>query len=266
MDCETLLFETDDRGVATLAMNRPAVNNAFNAAMIAEMTAAIAWAAAQDHVRLLVLTSTGQHFSAGADLNWMKGMAAMNLDDNRADADKLAQLMHTLYAFPKPSIARVTGAAYGGAVGLIASCDMAFAATDARFCLSEVKLGLAPAVISPYVINAMGARNSSRYFLTAEAFSAATAVSMGLLHDAVDSSVLNSHIDTIVSALLDNGPQALKACKQLIHTISAGGIEASVIDFTTDLIARLRVSAEGQEGLGAFLEKRTPHWQKRTPQ
>lgn len=260
MNYQTITFAINDTGVATLTMNRPAVSNAFNAEMIAEMTHALAICASDHQIRLLILQSSGQHFSAGADLNWMKSMARMSYEENRSDAACLSNLMHALYSLGKPTIARVNGASFGGAVGLIACCDMAFAIDTATFCLSEVKLGLVPAVISPYVIKAIGQRNASRYFLTAEVFDAASATDMGLLSACCKEAELDAMIDKVSGLILKNGPQAVQQAKALVQHVSDQPIDDGIRNHTIDLIASIRVSEEGQEGLNAFLGKRKPAW------
>lgn len=260
MNYQTINFDISADGVASLTLNRPQVSNAFNAEMIAEMTDAIATCSADTTARLLLLRSQGQHFSAGADINWMQSMARMSYEENQRDANALANLMHTLYSLEKPSIAVVNGAAFGGAVGLIACADMAFANQNATFCLSEVKLGLVPAVISPYVISAIGARNASRYFLTAEAFDATTARQAGLINECYTAADLDTAVKKIVTQILNNGPRALHEAKALIRRVARHAVDDEIRHYTANLIARIRVSAEGQEGLNAFIEKRKPVW------
>ncbi|WNO61745.1 enoyl-CoA hydratase/isomerase family protein [Rheinheimera sp. MMS21-TC3] len=250
----------DKRGVATLTLNRPEVHNAFDDKMIAELISILGNLASDDAVRVLVLNAKGKNFSAGADLNWMRAMADKDYQQNLDDADELAELMHKLDRFPKPSIALVQGAAFGGAVGLVACCDIAIATDNASFCLSEVKIGLIPAVISPYVMRALGERQSRRYFITAERFSANTALDMGLLHQVVAQDQLDTAVDNFIQTLLQNSPAAIKAAKTLIHNIYNRKIGNNVIAHTTQAIAEIRVSAEGQEGLTAFLTKRKPNW------
>ncbi|MDO8268097.1 MAG: enoyl-CoA hydratase-related protein [Moraxellaceae bacterium] len=257
-----LLASLDQRGVATLTLNRPEVHNAFDDALIAELNEAIDDFRADPDVRILVLRAEGKSFSAGADLGWMKRMAACTREENLADAQQLERLMHSLYAFPKPTIAVVQGAAFGGAVGLVSCCDIAIASDNASFSLSEAKLGLAPAVISPFVIATIGARQASRYFLTAERFTAARALQMQLLHDVVAADELAATADHLINSLLDNGPVALMACKALIRQVAPAS-DDDLRDYTTTLIASLRTSQEGQEGLTAFFEKRAPAWQHR---
>ncbi|SNY44646.1 methylglutaconyl-CoA hydratase [Arsukibacterium tuosuense] len=250
----------EQRGVASLTLNRPEVHNAFDDLMIAELIQILDQLAANPDVRILLLNANGKNFSAGADLNWMRSMAEKDYAQNLDDANELAMLMHKLDKFPKPTVAVVQGAAFGGAVGLVACCDIAIASDNASFCLSEVKIGLIPAVISPYVMRALGERQSRRYFLTAERFSADTAKQLGLLHEVTSASELNEKADALVDGLLQNSPAAISAAKTLIHNIYNRKISNNVVAHTTQAIAEIRVSAEGQEGLGAFLEKRRPNW------
>lgn len=244
--------------VAVLLLSRPEKHNAFNSDVIAELIKNIEYASTLD-VRALVFKTEGKHFSAGADLGWMKSMAGNNYEENVADSMELARLMNVLATCPHPTVCLVQGAAFGGALGLIACCDIAVATPDAKFCLSEVKLGLIPAVISPYVIKAIGERQARRYFLTAEVFDAEQALSMGLLHAiSEDLALSEAHfIDTI----LNNGPCAVKSAKALIHEVSGKEINESLIRHTAKRIAEIRVSPEGQEGLSAFFDKRQPAWQ-----
>ena len=246
--------------VARLRLNRPAVHNAFDAGLIADLTAALQAIAADPRVRVLVLEAEGASFSAGADLNWMRGMAAASEADNREDSLALARLMRTLDALPKPTIARVQGAAFGGGVGLVACCDIAIGATEAKFGLTESKLGLLPAVISPYVIAAIGARNARRYFATAEQFDAAEALRIGLLHQVVAPDQLDAAVQRQVDLLLKAGPVASASAKTLVRDVVAHADGARHDADNAALIARLRVSPEGQEGLSAFLDKRKPAW------
>ncbi len=257
-----LLF-TIENGIARLTLNKPEIHNAFDDLLIAEILAALSEIEKNDLVRVVVLGSNGKHFSAGADLAWMKRMAQLDEQQNRDDAQHLAELMHKLNGLNKPTIALVDGAAFGGAVGLVACCDMAVATTRSRFCLSEVKIGLSPAVISPFVVSAIGERASRRYFLTAEAFDAQTASNLGLVHEVVaDKEALAEKGQLLIDALLKNSPQAIDKTKQLIQTVSRGDINQQMRDYTVNLIAAIRVSNEGQEGLSSFLEKRTANWVK----
>lgn len=248
-------------GVAELILNRPAKHNAFDDLIIQQLLDKLAEATANTQLRLLILRSNGKHFSAGADLNWMQRMAHNSHADNLADAQQLAKLMQTLNSFRTPTLALVQGAAYGGAVGLAACCDIVIASEDARFCLSEVKIGLIPAVISPYVIRAIGERQARRYFLSAEVIQAEQAQSMGLVHELVSAPAeLASAAQRFIQQLSHNSPQAMVAAKALIFTVSQQPIDQSVIAITAHSIADIRVSTEGQEGLNAFLNKRRPQW------
>jgi methylglutaconyl-CoA hydratase len=245
--------------IATLTLDRPALHNAFDDALIAELTDTLLTLDRRDDVRAVVLTGAGSTFSAGADLNWMRRMAAASEADNRADSERLATLMRTLNFLSKPTIARVNGSAYGGGVGLVACCDVAIGIDGAKFSLSEVKLGLVPAVISPYVIEAIGPRQARRLFLSAEVIDAAEAMRIGLLHQCVAPAELDDTVDRMLHWLGKGGPLAQREAKRLALGGGADGAAATDAD-NAALIARLRVSAEGQEGLGAFLDKRAPHW------
>ncbi|MDZ4814100.1 MAG: enoyl-CoA hydratase-related protein [Pseudomonadota bacterium] len=244
--------------IAQIRLNRAEVHNAFDDQLIAALINLLEQLAHDDAIRAIVLSGEGNSFSAGADLQWMRRMAAASEMDNRADAEKLARLMRTLAFFPKPTLARVNGVALGGGVGLIACCDIAIAVDSARFGLNEARLGLAPAVISPYVIDAIGARQARRWFQTAEQFDAAHALRINLVHEVVTADQLDATCDRVLKTLLANGPSAVGECKHLVDRIAGRSIEDQrIIDAdNAALIARLRVSAEGQEGLSAFLEKR----------
>jgi methylglutaconyl-CoA hydratase len=246
--------------VARLRLHRPALHNAFDAALIAALTAALDQLAGDDGVRVVVLEGAGASFSAGAALNWMRGMAAAGEAENREDALALARLMRVLDELPKPTIARVHGAAFGGGVGLVACCDIAFGAEGAKFGLTESRLGLLPAVISPYVIAAIGVRQARRYFTTAEIFDAMQAWRIGLLHEVVAADALDAAVDRQIALLLKAGPAASAQAKSLVREIAAQSDRDAIDAANADLIARLRVSAEGQEGLSAFLDKRPPAW------
>lgn len=248
--------------LAEITLNRPQVHNAFDDALVVALQFALEEAAADDGVRCVVLTGAGKSFSAGADLNWMRGMVATSEEDNRADSLQLAALMRTLDFFPKPTLARVNGAAYGGGVGLIAACDIAIGVEGAKFSLSEVKLGLVPAVISPYVIAAIGARHARRLFISGEVFDAAHAARIGLLHEVVPATELDAATDRVLHFLVKGGPLAQREAKRLVQRmtgVTAESIEA-IDTQNAELIARLRVSEEGQHGLKAFLDKRPPRW------
>ena len=247
-------------GIGILALNRPEVHNAFNETMIAELIEALLQLGADEGVRAIVLTGNGASFCAGADLNWMKKMAAYSRAENLADARALARMLQTLNDVPKPTVARIHGAAYGGGVGLAACCDIAIAAAEATFALSEAKLGLIPATISPYVIEAIGARQARRYFLTAERFEAAEAYRLGLLHDIVPIMQLDDRINEVLGTLLLVGPNAQRECKTLIRAVAHRPIDARVVAETVRHIAAVRSSPEGKEGVAAFLAKRSPAW------
>jgi methylglutaconyl-CoA hydratase len=248
--------------VARIAMNRPESHNAFDAELILQLTSTLHALDRNNDVRAIVLTGIGSTFSAGADLNWMRDMAKANEAENRADSLKLAELMRTLCFMSKPTIARVNGSAYGGGVGLIACCDIAIGIQGAKFSLSEVKLGLVPAVISPYVLAAMGARAARRYFISGEIFDATIAHQTGLLHECVSPTDLDATVDRVLHWLNKGGPIAQREAKYLALKMS-GMTQASAEKIDTEnaaLIAKLRVSKEGQEGLNAFLEKRSALW------
>jgi methylglutaconyl-CoA hydratase len=247
---------------AWLTLNRPQVHNAFDDGLIAELTRALELVDADPGVRTVVLTGHGSCFSAGADLNWMRSMAGASEQENRDDSLRLARLMRTLQFLSKPCVARVNGAAYGGGVGLVACCDIAVGVDTAKFALSEVKLGLVPAVISPYVIAAIGLREARRLFITGEVFDAATAARIGLLHKAVSASELDEAIERQLYLLAKAGPNAQREAKQLALRIGGSDpAQAERIDTANaQLIARLRASEEGQHGLSAFLDKRAPRW------
>ena len=259
MSYETLAIER--RGaVATLWMDRPAVFNAFNEQLIAELAAACAELDADASVRVVVLAGRGKHFSAGADLNWMRRAADSTEAENLADSRKFAAMLRTLSAMSKPTIARVQGAALGGGTGLTAACDMAIAADDASFATSEVKFGIIPAVISPYVLRAIGPRHALRYFQSAERFGAAEAKAMGLVGEVVTLAELDAAVDRLVQALLACGPQAQLAAKQLIAALTGRPIDDAVAEDTATRIARQRATAEAREGFAAFFDKRAPAW------
>ena len=255
----SVTLEITKSNVSVLVLSRPEKHNAFNEEVISELIRLIEHANSCD-VRALVLKTEGKHFSAGADLNWMKSMAGNDFAENLADSMQLAKLMKVLATSPHPTICAVQGAAFGGALGLIACCDIAICQDDAQFCLSEVKLGLIPAVISPYVIKAIGERAARRYFLTAEIFDAHTAKQLGLIHQITGD--LQTALDKHLQNLVNNGPIAVKAAKQLINDVAGNVIDDALIELTAERIARIRVSEEGQEGLTAFFEKRAPNWQK----
>lgn len=252
-----------DQGVGIITLNRPERHNAFDALFIQEMVRAVGAMGRDDAVRVVVLSSTGRSFCAGADLDWMARAAALSSEENFKDARVMAEMLKRLATMPKPTIARIQGSAFGGGVGLVAACDIAVSTFEAQFCLSEVKLGLIPAVISPHVIGAIGERHARRYMLTAERFSAAEAYRIGLVHEMVaDEAGLDEAVGQIVAALLQNGPRALAECKDLIRTVVQHSGSPDLIDDLARRIARARVSDEGREGVTAFLEKRKPAWSK----
>jgi len=246
--------------VATVTLNRPEVRNAFNDEVIPELTRAFAELGARDDVRAIVLAANGPAFCAGADLNWMRRMADYTRAENLADAGALAEMLRTIFHCPKPTVARVQGDVYAGGTGLVAACDMAVSVDTANYCLSEVKLGLIPATISPYVIRAMGARAAHRYFLTAERFNAAEAHRIGFVHEVVPAEALDAKVAEIVATLVNAGPEAMKACKRLVIDVAEREIDATLIASTVEGIADIRASAEGREGVASFLGKRKPNW------
>ncbi|BFM14371.1 enoyl-CoA hydratase/isomerase family protein [Maricurvus nonylphenolicus] len=260
MTNSTVTLDISDRGVATVTLNNPDKHNAFDDEIIAQLTEAFIAVENNSQARVMVLASKGKSFSAGADLNWMKRMASYTYEENLRDSNALATMLKTLNFLSKPTIARVQGAAFGGAVGLVSCCDMAIASERATFSLSEVKIGLMPATISPYVVAAIGQRFARRYFNTAERFSAETAAQLGLVSEVVVEDALDPCIDILIKALLANSPAAIKASKQLIFDVADREVTDELIGETSKRIAAIRVSEEGQEGLTAFLEKRQPSW------
>jgi methylglutaconyl-CoA hydratase len=260
MSEQTVNTLIDSRGVATVTLNRPEKHNAFDDAVIAQLREAFDALSASEDVRVVVLASRGKNFSAGADLGWMKRMAEYDYEHNLRDAQLLAGMLQSLHDLPQPTIARVQGAAFGGAVGLVSCCDMAVAEEGASFCLSEVKIGLIPATISPYVIRAMGERAARRYFTTAERFRAGEARRIGLVSEIAAAGALDETLEGLVTALLQNGPVAVRESKRLVVDVAGREISAELIEDTCERIAHIRVSQEGQEGLGAFLNKRKPGW------
>ena len=256
---EILLVEKRDQ-VAYVTLNRPQIRNAFDEVLIAELGSALARLDADAAVRAVVLGGAGTAFCAGADLNWMKRMAGYGYEQNLADARALAAMLKTLDRMAKPTIARVHGPAFAGGVGLVAACDIAIGTPEAKFCLSEAKLGLSPATISPYVIRAMGERAARRYFLSAEVFDANEAARIGLLSSVSASENLDAEIGEILKHLLVGGPSALAKIKDLIRLVSSGSVTDAMIDDTAQRIAEIRVSPEGKEGIASFLEKRKPSW------
>ena len=257
---DNVLFDIDTRGVATVTLNQPDIHNAFDDKLIVQLTDIFSNISQNPDIRVMVLASAGKSFSAGADLNWMRRMATYSYEQNLADANALAKMFFILNNLNKPTIARVQGAAFGGAVGLVACCDMAISSKLSLFCLSEVKLGLIPATISPYVIDAIGARMARRYFTTAEVFSARRARRIGLLSEAVVEEELDSTIENLIEHILKNSPAAIRAAKQLIFDVQNKPVTDDLLAKTSEKIAELRVSEQGQEGLNAFLQKRRANW------
>ena len=257
----TIKIERDARGVALIAMDRPEIHNAFDEIMIREIIEAFRDLGDDESVRVIIVGAEGKSFCAGADLNWMKRAADYDEDQNREDAGELALMLNAIYACPKPVIARVQGNAFGGGVGVVAAADIAIGVADVQFALSEVKLGIIPAAISPYVIEAMGARYARRYFATAERFTAAEAFRIGLLHDLAPSAeAMDEQIGALCSALLANSPKAIEASKHLIQAVSQKSIDDELMEDTVERIAQIRSTPEAKEGIRAFLEKRKPSW------
>jgi methylglutaconyl-CoA hydratase len=256
----TALTITQQGAIRTITLSRPDVRNAFNDEVIAELKNAFLDASHAADVRCVVLAAEGPAFCAGADLNWMRRMADYTRDENLADAGQLAAMLRAIYECPKPTIARVQGDVFAGGVGLVAACDMAVSVDTATYCLSEVKLGLIPATISPYVIRAMGARASHRYFLTAERFSAAEAHRVGLVHEVLAADALDAKLAELTSALVSASPNAVRACKRLVQDVAEREINDALVAHTVAGIADIRASAEGKEGVQSFLQKRKPSW------
>ena len=251
---------TIENQVAKVTLNRPELHNAFNEEVIKDLTNCFDTVENNHAVRVMVLQSTGKSFSAGADLNWMKKMAGYSKAENLADAKNLAVMLNKLNNLSKPSIARIQGSAFGGAVGLIACCDIAIASKLSKFCLSEVKLGLIPATISPYVVEAVGPKMAKRLFMTAEVISARRARRINLVHETVSEEDLDNEVDSHISNILKNGPIAVPLAKSIVDKVANQPINEAMIEQTSEMIAEVRVSDEGQEGLNAFLEKRAANW------
>ena len=264
-DFNTVELVNDPRGFATLWLSREEKNNAFNAEMIRELIIALDQVQADAAARFLVVRGRGTHFSAGADLAWMQQSAELDYHTNLDDARELAELMYNLAKLKIPTLAVVQGAAYGGALGLISCCDMAIGADDAQFCLSEVRIGLAPAVISPFVVQAIGERAARRYALTAERFDGQQAQAIGLLAQSYPLDALDQHVEQWIANLLLNSPAAMRASKDLLREVGNGALTPALRRYCENAISRIRVSAEGQEGLRAFLQKRAPSWQSQEP-
>ncbi|SDF97989.1 methylglutaconyl-CoA hydratase [Limimonas halophila] len=257
---QDILSVAHDNGVAWVTIDRPEVRNAFDDHLIAELTATLRELDGRADVRAVVLAGAGKHFSAGADLTWMQRMASFGWDDNFADSQALGELMHTLNTLAQPTLARVQGAAVGGGLGLVACCDIAVASDRAVFALTEVKLGLIPAVIAPYVVTAIGERAARRYAVTGERFDAHRAHDLGLVQEVVPEAELDTYLATILDTLRENGPQAMRGAKRLMRDVARVPIDAELRRETARRIADQRASAEGQEGVAAFLNKRTPSW------
>jgi methylglutaconyl-CoA hydratase len=259
---DALTCEISAIGIARITLNRPDIHNAFDDHLIAALTATLETLEADPAVRVVQLTGAGKSFSAGADLNWMKRMAGYDHGENLEDSRALARLMKVLNFMGTPTIALVNGAAFGGGVGLAACCDIVLASDRALFCLSETRLGLIPAVISPYVVEAIGVAHARRYFLSAERFDADTAHRIGLVHEVTRGQDLQTRGDELAAQLLQNGPGAMAAAKQLIYAVANRPIDDALIDDTAHRIADQRASDEGKEGVSAFLEKRSAQWVK----
>jgi methylglutaconyl-CoA hydratase len=256
----TFVLERRAEGVAWLTLSRPAIHNAFDDRQIAELTAAFGELGADANVRAVVVTGAGRSFSAGADLNWMRRTSTYSEAENLRDANALAALMKALYELPQPTVARVNGAALGGGTGLVACCDIVVAGEDAVFGTTEVRLGIIPAVIGPYVVAAIGARQAHRLMLTGERITAHEAARIGLAHEVVPGDQLDAAVERILGHLLKGGPRAIAAAKRLVHDLAGRPIDQELIDDTARRIAALRATPEAREGLGAFLDKRKPGW------
>lgn len=263
MATATVQTRVDERGVAQVLINRPDKHNAFDDSMIGELRQTFRRLADEASVRVVVLSSNGRHFSAGGDLAWMQRMADYDREHNLRDAEDLAGMLLDLKQLSQPTIAQVQGAAFGGAVGLVSCCDIAIASSNARFALSEVRIGLIPATIGPYVVAAIGERAARRFFMTGETFDAGAALQHGLVSEVVAQDDLDSVVSELCDTLLDNGPQAVRAAKDLVTGICGAPAGDELIRETCRRIADLRASDEGQEGLKAFLEKRPPSWRSR---
>ncbi|MFZ3290173.1 MAG: enoyl-CoA hydratase/isomerase family protein [Telluria sp.] len=259
MQHQTLEISLADK-VATVTLNRPDVRNAFNETTISELAITFDQLGRNELVRVIVLAANGPAFCAGADLNWMKKMAAYSQAENTADAASLADMLRTIYLCPKPVVAKVQGDCYAGGMGLVAACDVVLAAEEANFCLSEVKLGLIPATISPYVIKAMGENAARRYFLTAERFGAREAHRIGFAHEVVPAAELDAQVALVVKALLSNSPHAVRQAKVLVREMAGQAVSDALVADTALRIAHIRASSEGREGVASFLEKRKPSW------
>ena len=259
MSKASILTEIDGRGVATVTLNRPEVHNAFNEEMIIALRESFDTLAEREDLRAVILAATGKSFCAGVDLNWMRDIAEFSLEENVADAKRMAGMFDKLNTLPMPVIAKIQGSAFAGGLGLVSACDIAVAADHSKFAVTEVRLGLMAAAISPYVLDAIGPGAARRYFQTAERFDAPEARRLGLVHDVVPADALDDAVEGIVGEILKNAPASLQACKALIRE-TAGPVTQMVRDDTAGRIARIRASAEGQEGVRSFFEKRPPAW------
>ena len=257
---DTVLLEVNEQGIATVTLNNPEKHNAFDDGIIKQLTDIFNDISERDDISVMILASNGKSFSAGADLGWMKRMAGYSYEDNLKDANALATMLKALNFLPQTTIAKVQGAAFGGAVGLASCCDIVIASTKASFCLSEVKIGLIPATISPYVVDAIGLKASRRYFQTAERFFADKAQQIGLVDEVVTPDALTDEVNAMVATLLANGNQARRQAKKLSQDVAFQSIDDNLLKDTSERIAAIRVSTEGQEGLTAFFEKRAPNW------
>jgi len=257
-----VLYAINDNGVATVTFDNAEKHNAFDDVIIKSLTDIFNDIAKRDDIKVMVLAANGKSFSAGADLGWMKRMASYSYEDNLKDANALAQMLKALNFLPQATIAKIQGAAFGGAVGLASCCDIVIASSKASFCLSEVKLGLIPATISPYVVSAIGLKASRRYFQTAERFFSDKAMQLGLVDEVVEPEDLTPAVEKMITTLLGNSPQAMRQAKQLAFDVAYQDINEELLNDTSARIASIRVSTEGQEGLSAFFEKRSPAWQQ----
>jgi methylglutaconyl-CoA hydratase len=257
---KTILFSKEDR-VARIVLNRPDVHNAFDSLMISELDDAFEKAKADEFIRAVVLTGEGKSFCAGADINWLREVIHFTFEQNLEESLHLAEVLHKIYTLPKPTVAMVNGTAIGGGNGFLSACDIALAADGAIFGLSEVKIGLVPAAISPYVIRRIGEGKAREFFLTGKRISAHEALKIGLVNEVVPLEKLEKKVEEIVGLLLSSGPKAVASCKELIQRIPVMSFEEAK-EYTAKMIANLRVSEEGQEGMAAFLEKRRPKWVK----
>jgi len=255
-----MIIQSQSKGIATVTLARPDVKNAFNDQMIEALIEAFERIAKDETTRVVILSSEGDCFCAGADLKWMKSMADYSFEQNQQDSARLARLFEVMYTLPIPIIAQVQGAAFGGGVGLVACCDIVVASPLAKFCLSEVKLGLVPATISPYIVAAMGARQAKRWALTAELIDSIRAQSIGLIHEIVQRDDLSTYVQNLARKITHNGPSAVRTTKRLIEYVNENDTDQYLIDDTTQIIAKVRISDEGQEGMRAFFDQRKPAW------